>query len=92
MVLPADVKQYPNLLKTLRALLIPSSSSADNAVHEPQVVRGSNSQLDIKFIMSWKRRIPKEEERKFFDGCVQEQLKWADLGSRVYEIKAVESP
>lgn len=41
--------------------------------------------------MSWRRRIPKEEELKFFDGCIQEQLQWVDLGSRVFEITAMES-
>ncbi|KAG0613072.1 hypothetical protein M758_6G074600 [Ceratodon purpureus] len=36
------------------------------------------------FLMSWRRRIPKEDEDIFFQGCKEAGLCVADYGSRVY--------
>ncbi|KAG6548532.1 hypothetical protein Mapa_010020 [Marchantia paleacea] len=38
------------------------------------------------FLMSWRRRIPKEDEAKFFEGCKIAGFCVNDLGSRVYSI------
>nr|AFK42166.1 unknown [Lotus japonicus] len=39
--------------------------------------------------MSWRRRIGKEDESLFFDGCEKAGLEVKHLGSRVYCIKPV---
>jgi len=36
------------------------------------------------FLMSWRRRIPKEDEDLFFNGCKAANLLVADFGARVY--------
>lgn len=36
------------------------------------------------FLMSWRRRIPKEDEDLFFQGCKTASLCVADYGARVY--------
>lgn len=41
------------------------------------------------FLMSWRRRIGKEDESLFFDGCEKAGLEVKHLGSRVYCIKPV---
>lgn len=40
------------------------------------------------FLMSWRRRIGKEEEALFFSGCEDAGLRVEHLGSRVYCISA----
>lgn len=43
------------------------------------------------FLMSWRRRIGKEEESIFFNGCENDGLEVQHLGSRVYCIKPRET-
>ncbi|KAI3788663.1 hypothetical protein L2E82_01436 [Cichorium intybus] len=70
------VKQYPNLIKTLCFLL--NSYKPQEAITEAQ-------ELPLPaFLMSWKRRIGKEEESLFFTGCENAGLQVQHLGSRVY--------
>eukprot|EP00250_Pteridium_aquilinum_P013258 c21235_g1_i1 orf=108-908(+) len=42
------------------------------------------------FLMSWRRRLPKEDEAAFFDGCKNNGLDVKHLGSRVYCISKLE--
>ncbi|KAL5988068.1 hypothetical protein ACLOJK_035831 [Asimina triloba] len=81
------VKQYQNLIKTLSFLLksykpkhpkpfVDSSSNKDN---------GGVVGLEYPaFLMSWRRRIGKEDEALFFTGCENAGLAVEHLGSRVY--------
>lgn len=43
------------------------------------------------FLMSWRRRIGKEDESLFFTGCEDAGLEVMHLGSRVYCIKPRET-
>lgn len=75
------VKQYPNLIKTLCFLLNSYKPKASEEVSSdscplPRPV----------FLMSWRRRIGKDEESLFFDGCDKAGLEVQHLGSRVYSI------
>lgn len=110
-----DVKQYPNLVKTLVFLLqtwkpksidmknLPTGTSliADAAPQASDHL-GSNLKGEVQnhkrsnvvpvplalpkpcFLMSWRRRIPKEDEDLFFQGCIAAGLCVADYGARVY--------
>nr|GMD44955.1 protein N-terminal and lysine N-methyltransferase efm7-like isoform X1 [Ipomoea batatas] len=85
------VKQYPNLIKTLSFLLrayTPNISQADSRGFEQQ---DSSALPQPAFLMSWRRRIGKEDESLFFDGCEKAGLKVNHLGSRVYCIKPKET-
>lgn len=99
----ADVKQYPNLIKTLCFLLQtwkPTSGSVEviQAGEHPSSNVGGEVPSDSRknlvvipeslpkpcFLMSWRRRIPKEDEDLFFNGCKAANLLVADFGARVY--------
>jgi len=43
------------------------------------------------FLMSWRRRIGKEDESLFFNGCEKAGLKVKHIGSRVYCINPIEN-
>ncbi|XP_042491532.1 EEF1A lysine methyltransferase 3 isoform X2 [Macadamia integrifolia] len=71
------VKQYPNLIKTLSFLLNsykPKDEKAEIDLSLPQPT----------FLMSWRRRIGKEDEELFFNGCENAGLAVKHVGSRVY--------
>lgn len=75
------VKQYPNLIKTLCFLL--------NS-YKPQEALTATQELPLPaFLMSWRRRIGKEEESLFFTGCENAGLQVQHLGSRVYCITPI---
>ncbi|KAJ9543098.1 hypothetical protein OSB04_022805 [Centaurea solstitialis] len=76
------VKQYENLIKTLCFLLNsykPRETAAAPQPHDTHPVLPRPS-----FLMSWRRRIGKEEESLFFTGCENAGLQVQHLGSRVY--------
>ncbi|XP_049400366.1 uncharacterized protein LOC125864410 isoform X2 [Solanum stenotomum] len=77
------VKQYENLVKTLCFLL----KSYKPKVNET----GSGTSEEKAFLMSWRRRIGKEDESLFFTGCEKAGLEVNHLGSRVYCIKPKET-
>ncbi|KAG8374411.1 hypothetical protein BUALT_Bualt11G0129000 [Buddleja alternifolia] len=82
------VKQYVNLINSLSFLL----KSYKPKASEPIAARneGPNDEYPLTrpaFLMSWRRRIGKEDESLFFTGCEEAGLKVAHLGSRVYCIK-----
>ncbi|EEF34278.1 conserved hypothetical protein [Ricinus communis] len=80
------VKQYPNLIKTLSFLL--KSYKPDKAVAASEQNGGTYMGLPRPaFLMSWRRRIGKEDESFFFTGCEDAGLEVKHLGSRVYCIK-----
>ncbi|XP_044488278.1 protein N-terminal and lysine N-methyltransferase efm7 [Mangifera indica] len=82
------VKQYPNLIKSLSFLL---------KSYKPKDESKGNEQNNVKlpglpypaFLMSWRRRIGKEDESLFFSGCENDGLEVKHLGSRVYCIKPI---
>ncbi|KAL3830536.1 hypothetical protein ACJIZ3_019338 [Penstemon smallii] len=82
------VKQYPNLIKSLSFLLKSYTPKASEGVSQR-----NEGQLDAcpltrpAFLMSWRRRIGKEDESLFFTGCEEAGLEVNHLGSRVYCIK-----
>ncbi|XP_047254231.1 uncharacterized protein LOC107852920 isoform X2 [Capsicum annuum] len=85
------VKQYENLVKTLCFLL---------KSYKPKVNKtgsGTSEEKDIcplprpAFLMSWRRRIGKEDESLFFTGCDKAGLEVNHLGSRVYCITPKET-
>ncbi|KAL4587159.1 hypothetical protein LXL04_000025 [Taraxacum kok-saghyz] len=75
------VKQYANLIKTLCFLL--NSYKPRETIALPHEAQGLARPA---FLMSWRRRIGKEEESLFFNGCETAGLKVQHLGSRVYSI------
>ncbi|XP_017248515.1 uncharacterized protein LOC108219533 isoform X1 [Daucus carota subsp. sativus] len=83
------VKQYNNLIKTLLFLLQTHKSNSDESVQR----RNDRDNVEYtgaarpSFLMSWRRRIGKEEESIFFKGCENAGLEVQHLGSRVYCIK-----
>lgn len=104
-----DVKQYPNLIKTLCFLL--NSYKARETASTPPVqgkylscksslIFGLTCENQCKllfvfsdtrselprpaFLMSWRRRIGKQDESLFFTGCETAGLQVKHLGSRVY--------
>lgn len=83
------VKQYANLIKSLSFLL----NSYKPKPSESVARRDDDDQTDScahtrpSFLMSWRRRIGKEEESLFFTGCEEAGLEVDHLGSRVYCIK-----
>ncbi|GAB4843945.1 hypothetical protein Ancab_013909 [Ancistrocladus abbreviatus] len=80
------VKQYPNLIKTISFLL----KSYNKQKHQsyaisPNSKKEENCGLPCPaFVMSWRRRIGKEDESLFFTGCEDSGLAVQHLGSRVY--------
>ncbi|PON51161.1 Lysine methyltransferase [Parasponia andersonii] len=88
------VKQYPNLIKTLSFLLKSYKSKDDSLV--PQTTKEQNGGACTAlprpaFLMSWRRRIGKEDESLFFSGCEDAGLDVKHIGSRVYCIKPRET-
>ncbi|KAF7142907.1 hypothetical protein RHSIM_Rhsim05G0214800 [Rhododendron simsii] len=84
------VKQYANLIKTLSFLLKsfkPKASEADSKMISEQNEDKCLGLPYPAFLMSWRRRIGKEDESLFFNGCENAGLEVQHLGSRVYCIK-----
>ncbi|XP_057801252.1 protein N-terminal and lysine N-methyltransferase EFM7 isoform X2 [Salvia miltiorrhiza] len=79
------VKQYANLIKSLLFLL--NSYKANEAVCWRNEANDSCPLTRPAFLMSWRRRIGKEEESLFFTGCKEAGLEVDHLGCRVYCIK-----
>ncbi|CAB81930.2 putative protein [Arabidopsis thaliana] len=79
------VKQYPNLIKSLTFLL---------KKYKPTNVVSPAEDTELPrpvFLMSWRRRIGKDDESLFFTGCEEAGLEVKHLGNRVYCIKLRES-
>ncbi|GAA0153314.1 protein modifying enzyme [Lithospermum erythrorhizon] len=85
------VKQYGNLIKTLSFLLksfMPQNTEAVSRCSEPN---DTSELASPAFLMSWRRRIGKEDEALFFTGCEKAGLGVHHLGSRIYCIKPQET-
>ncbi|KAG1337708.1 protein N-terminal and lysine N-methyltransferase efm7 [Cocos nucifera] len=86
------VKQYSNLIKTLSFLLEAykrkdKKGVANFQVNQVVTISGKEVQLQWPlFLMSWRRRIGREEEALFFTGCEDVGLVTQHVGSRVYGI------
>lgn len=84
------VKQYSNLIKSLSFLLKsykPKDSQVGHLTKNKQG-EGTAGLPWPAFLMSWRRRIGKEDETLFFTSCENAGLEVEHLGSRVYRIKA----
>ncbi|CAM8927285.1 unnamed protein product [Rhodiola kirilowii] len=84
------VKQYPNLIRTLSFLLTTCKPAEVHSVNimDEDLSSGTPRRLPSPaFLMSWRRRIGKEEESLFFNGCKDAGLGVHHLGSRVYCIE-----
>ncbi|WCJ25118.1 S-adenosyl-L-methionine-dependent methyltransferases superfamily protein [Euphorbia peplus] len=82
------VKQYPNLIKSLSFLLKSYKPKKDKIVTASEENGGTCLELARPaFLMSWRRRIGKEDESLFFNGCENAGLEVEHLGSRVYCIR-----
>ncbi|KAH9736512.1 S-adenosyl-L-methionine-dependent methyltransferases superfamily protein [Citrus sinensis] len=84
-----DVKQYSNLIKSLSVLLKsykPKDSQVGHLTKNEQG-EGTEGLPWPAFLMSWRRRIGKEDETLFFTSCENAGLEVKHLGSRVYCIK-----
>ncbi|KAL0344464.1 UNVERIFIED_CONTAM: hypothetical protein Sradi_4277700 [Sesamum radiatum] len=82
------VKQYANLIKSLSFLLNSYRPKASESVAQRDDGQTDSCPLTRpSFLMSWRRRIGKEEESLFFTGCEEAGLEVDHLGSRVYCIK-----
>lgn len=85
------MKQYANLIKTLSFLLKSYKPKANEA--DSKMINEQNGDKCLglppypAFLMSWRRRIGKEDESLFFNGCEKAGLEVQHLGSRVYCIK-----
>ncbi|KAI7733158.1 LOW QUALITY PROTEIN: hypothetical protein M8C21_022154 [Ambrosia artemisiifolia] len=77
----ANVKQYPNLIKTLCFLL--NSYKTRETTTTPQAQGCLPELAQPAFLMSWRRRIGKEDESLFFTGCETAGLQVKHLGTRV---------
>lgn len=88
------VKQYPNLIKTLSYLLKSNNCKQKHNESASMSATGSDEAgaplAQPMFLMSWRRRIGKEDELIFFTGCENAGLEVNHLGSRVYCIKSME--
>ncbi|XP_030928077.1 EEF1A lysine methyltransferase 3 isoform X1 [Quercus lobata] len=83
------VKQYANLIKTL-SFLLKSYKPKDNKAVPPLDIEPNAAEVRLPrpaFLMSWRRRIGKEDESLFFTGCADAGLEAEHIGSRVYCIK-----
>uniref|UniRef100_A0A7N0T3F0 Uncharacterized protein n=2 Tax=Kalanchoe fedtschenkoi TaxID=63787 RepID=A0A7N0T3F0_KALFE len=81
------VKQYPNLIKTLSFLLKMCKLSESQSVNSKDEELSGEKLVRLPspaFLMSWRRRIGKEDESQFFTGCKDAGLDVHHLGSRVY--------
>lgn len=81
------VKQYPNLIKTLFFLL--KSYQTKGNIKSPQNEQDGGLPCPA-FLMSWRRRIGKDDETLFFKGCENAGMEVQHLGSRVYCITSRE--
>ncbi|XP_031740763.1 protein N-terminal and lysine N-methyltransferase EFM7 isoform X2 [Cucumis sativus] len=81
------VKQYPNLIKTLSYLLKRNYSKTTSL---SAIGNDGAPMAKPMFLMSWRRRIGKEDELLFFNGCENAGLEVKHLGSRVYCIKSMD--
>ncbi|XP_010044105.2 protein N-terminal and lysine N-methyltransferase EFM7 isoform X2 [Eucalyptus grandis] len=82
------VKQYQKLITTLCFLLKNYKPRADRADVMETSQKGSYVGIpQPAFLMSWRRRIGKEDESLFFNGCEDAGLEVEHIGSRVYCIK-----
>ncbi|KAK8685308.1 hypothetical protein V6N13_041312 [Hibiscus sabdariffa] len=83
------VKQYPNLIKSL-SFLLKSYKPKDDKAAPVGNDQSSGTCMGLPapaFLMSWRRRIGKEDESLFFTGCENAGLQVEHIGSRVYCIK-----
>lgn len=79
------VKQYPNLIKSLCFLLISYKPKDNDANPNSGTEQGDIAGLPRPvFLMSWRRRIGKEDESLFFTGCENAGLEVKHMGARVY--------
>ncbi|KAL3531695.1 hypothetical protein ACH5RR_005216 [Cinchona calisaya] len=78
------VKQYSNLIKTLTFLLKSYKQQATEAVPHNSGSHDTYLLPRPAFLMSWRRRIGKEDESLFFNGCDKAGIEVQHLGSRVY--------
>ncbi|XP_015089328.1 protein-lysine methyltransferase METTL21C isoform X1 [Solanum pennellii] len=85
------VKQYENLVKTLCFLLKSYKPKVDETGSGISEEKDTCPLPRPAFLMSWRRRIGKEDESLFFTGCVKAGLEVNHLGSRVYCIKPKET-
>ncbi|PIN08026.1 putative N2,N2-dimethylguanosine tRNA methyltransferase [Handroanthus impetiginosus] len=81
------VKQYANLIKTLSFLLNSYKPKASAVTWKNDEQNDACPLTRPSFLMSWRRRIGKEDESLFFTGCEEAGLEVDHLGSRVYCIK-----
>ncbi|KAI3833694.1 hypothetical protein MKX03_004029 [Papaver bracteatum] len=85
------VKQYPNLIKTL-SFLLKSYKMKDNKPSLSSPRDTLNGFPCPAFLMSWRRRIGKEDEALFFTGCKDAGLAVEHVGSRVFCISLKKHP
>ncbi|XWS67238.1 hypothetical protein CRYUN_Cryun05aG0270200 [Craigia yunnanensis] len=88
------VKQYPNLIKSLAYLLKSYKPKDDKAVSPVGNDQSSGMCMGLPapaFLMSWRRRIGKEDESLFFAGCENAGLEVKHIGSRMHCIKPREN-
>lgn len=76
------VKQYENLIKSLSFLL---KANQPNRTTKMSSLNEQDDGLPCPaFLMSWARRIGKDDEALFFGGCKDAGLEVQHLGSRIY--------
>lgn len=89
------VKQYPNLIKSLSFLLKSYKPQDITNVARPAECKLNGAESDLLpwpvFLMSWRRRIGKEDESLFFSGCQEAGFEVKHLGNRVYCISLRET-
>lgn len=64
--------------------ILNSTKHLDSSAEHCKLPPGSIQLPKPCFLMSWRRRLPKEDEAVFFDGCKDNGLGVKHLGSRVY--------
>ncbi|KAK1298188.1 hypothetical protein QJS10_CPB14g01755 [Acorus calamus] len=87
------VKQYPKLIKTLSFLLKSykpkHKDTSPRSLCFKKIVGVPGKDVQLRwpvFLMSWRRRIGKEDEALFFNGCEDAGLVVEHIGSRVFSI------
>ncbi|KAK9289477.1 hypothetical protein L1049_007632 [Liquidambar formosana] len=84
------VKEYANLIKSLCFLLKsykPKENKAASLMENEQNCGTHMALPSPAFLMSWRRRIGKEDESLFFSGCENAGLEVQHIGCRVFFIK-----
>ncbi|XP_048127151.1 uncharacterized protein LOC115745754 isoform X4 [Rhodamnia argentea] len=82
------VKQYQKLITSLCSLLKNYKPTDDRTDVKETSQKGSHVRFPRPaFLMSWRRRIRKEDESLFFNGCADAGLEVEHISSRVYCIK-----